>query len=232
MNTNNTSGDQILLCVITEDSLEVKVCKILAYALLLAFSLLGNVSIVMVVCRDRNMRTTTNFLIVNMAVSDLLVPVFAMPRACVEIFNGNLRWLIGGVLGETLCKLTSFLQDISTAVSVQSLVAISVDRFYAVWFPLKAASTKNEMCHSADMAYFSIDTPALSLRFQDCNRRRRPNVLLCRLATSCNKSRLSFVDFPSIHNTPGDHHNIILIDSEKDKKPNLVWSEEFSGAFQ
>ncbi|XP_044173492.1 neuropeptide SIFamide receptor-like [Acropora millepora] len=99
----------------------------------------------MVVCRDRNMRTTTNFLIVNMAVSDLLVPVFAMPRACVEIFNGNLRWLIGGVLGETLCKLTAFLQDILTAVSVQSLVAISVDRFYAVWFPLKAARTKPRM---------------------------------------------------------------------------------------
>lgn len=81
----------------------------------------------MLVCRDRNMRTTTNFLIVNMAVSDLLVPVFAMPRACVEIFNGNLRWLIGGVLRDTLwtlCKLTAFPQDISTAVSVQSLVAI------------------------------------------------------------------------------------------------------------
>ncbi|KAK2548136.1 Tachykinin-like peptides receptor 86C [Acropora cervicornis] len=39
----------------------------------------------------------------------------------------------------------AFLQDISTAVSVQSLVAISVDRFYAVWFPLKAARTKPRM---------------------------------------------------------------------------------------
>ena len=142
---HNTSGHQIMFCVITEDSLEVKVCKILSYALLVAFSLLGNVLIAMVVCRDRNMRTTTNFLIVNMAVSDLHVPVFAMPRACVEIFIGNLRWLIGGALGETLCKLTAFLQDISTAVSVQSLVAISVDRFYAVWFPLKAARAKPRM---------------------------------------------------------------------------------------
>ena len=139
MNTNNTSGHQILFCVITEDSLEVKVCKILAYALLLAFSLLGNG------CLSRSQHEDNYFLIVNMAVSDRLVPVFAMPRACVEIFNGNLRWLIGGALGETLCKLTAFLQDISTAVSVQSLVAISVDRFYAVWFPLKAARTKPRM---------------------------------------------------------------------------------------
>ena len=77
-----------------------------------------------------------------MAVSDLLVPIFAMARANVEILYGNLRWLIDGVLGEALCKLTAFFQDISTAVSVQTLVAIAVDRFYAVWLPLKAARIK------------------------------------------------------------------------------------------
>ena len=93
--------------------------------------------------------------------------------------------------------------------------------------PIESSSyqAENEMRHFSDMAYFSIDTPALSLRFQDCDHRRRQNVLLCRLATPCNKSRLSFVDFPSIHNTPGDHQNIILIDSEKDKRPSLVRSE-------
>ena len=65
-----------------------------------------------------------------------------MPRANVEILYGNLRWLVDGALGEALCKLTAFFQDISTAVSVQTLVAIAFDRFYAVWFPLKAARIK------------------------------------------------------------------------------------------
>ena len=99
--------------------------------------------------------------------------------------------------------------------------------------PIESSSyqAENEMCHFTDMAYFSADTPALSLRFQDCDCKRQ-NVLLCRFATPCNKGRLSVVDFPNIHNTPGDHHNILLIDSEKDKKPNLVWSEEFSRAIQ
>ena len=77
-----------------------------------------------------------------MAVTDLLVPIFAMPRANVEILYGNLRWLIDGVFGEALCKLTAFFQDISTAVSVQTLVAIAFDRFYAVWFPLMVARIK------------------------------------------------------------------------------------------
>lgn len=100
--------------------------------------------------------------------------------------------------------------------------------------PIESSShqAENEMRHFSDMAYFSTDTSALSLRFQDCDCKRRQNVLLCRLATPCNESRLSFVDFPNIHNTSGDHHSIILIDSEKDKRPNLVWIEEFSRAFQ
>ena len=136
------SGNNTTSCIITEDQVAAKVCKTLAYCLLLVVSLLGNTLIIMVVYRDNKMRTTTNLLIVNMAVSDLLVPIFAMPRANVEILYGNHRWLIDGVSGEALCKLTAFFQDISTAVSVQTLVAIAVDRFYAVWFPLKAARIK------------------------------------------------------------------------------------------
>ena len=144
MNVNNTTGldEEITFCIITEDPVAAKVCKTLAYCLLLVMSLIGNTLIIMVVYRDEKMKTTTNLLIVNMAVSDLLVPIFAMPRANVEILYGNLRWLIDGAFGEALCKLTAFFQDISTAVSVQTLVAIAVDRFYAVWFPLKAARIK------------------------------------------------------------------------------------------
>ena len=128
-----------------EDTMAVKTAKTLAYCLLLCVSLVGNILIVMVVCRDKAMRTTTNFMIVNMAISDLLVPVFAMPRAIVEIHFGILRWLVGGPLGLALCKVTTFLQDISTAVSVQSLVLISFDRFHAVSNPLKAAMAKTNI---------------------------------------------------------------------------------------
>ena len=157
MMANNTTdvNEQITSCIITEDPMAAKVCKTLAYSLLLAVSLLGNTLIIMVVCRDEKMKTTTNLLIVNMAVSDLLVPIFAMPRANVEIFYGNLRWLIDGAFGEALCKLTAFFQDISTAVSVQSLVAIAVDRFYAVWFPLKAARIKPRVKYVILLIWFT-----------------------------------------------------------------------------
>ena len=85
MSADNTSSS-----IVTEDPIAAKVCKTRAYCLLLVVSLLGNTLIIMVVYRDNKMRTTTNLLIVNMAVSDLLVPIFAMPRANVEILYGNL----------------------------------------------------------------------------------------------------------------------------------------------
>ncbi|XP_022808334.1 neuropeptide SIFamide receptor-like [Stylophora pistillata] len=129
-------------CISTEDPVAAKVSKTFAYCLLLVVSLIGNTLIIMVVYRDKKMKTTTNLLIVNMAISDLLVPIFAMPRANVEIIFGNHRWLVDGTFGEALCKLTAFFQDISTLVSVQTLVAIALDRFYAVWFPLKALRIK------------------------------------------------------------------------------------------
>ena len=154
-NDSTFSGNETSYsCFDREDSTAVKTGKTLAYCLLLLVSLTGNVLIIMVVHKDRGMRTTTNFLIVNMAISDLLVPVFAMPRAIVEIHYGNLRWLIDGQLGLTLCKLTSFFQDISTAVSVQSLVVISLDRFYAVSRPFKAAIAKTKVKKAIPLIWF------------------------------------------------------------------------------
>lgn len=152
--TNYSSGVNNTSCPTIEDSVALKTAKTLAYCLLLLVSLAGNVLIVMVVYKDKAMRTTTNFMVVNMAISDLLVPVFAMPRAIVEIHFGNLRWLIEGQLGLALCKLTSFLQDISTAVSVQSLVLISFDRFYAVSRPLKAAIAKTKVKKAIPLIWF------------------------------------------------------------------------------
>ena len=48
------------------------------------------------------------------------------------------HWLIGGPLGQALCKLVVYLPMVSYSVSSQSLVLIAVDRFVAVMFPLRS----------------------------------------------------------------------------------------------
>ena len=83
-------------------------------------------------------------LIANMAMSDLLYPIFLFPVRLAEMHVG--WWLIGGTLGQALCKMHTFLADISSLVSIQSLVLIAVDRFGAVVVPLRSPLITRKLC--------------------------------------------------------------------------------------
>jgi len=111
--------------------------KIFCYSLLLLFSVFGNVLLIVIVKRNKRMQTITNYLIVNMAVSDILITVLAIPRRITEVLLGPRRWLFHGLLGSVLCKSLSFGQDLSTAVSILSLVVIAMDRYRGIVFPLR-----------------------------------------------------------------------------------------------
>lgn len=119
-----------------DESIASKAVKILAYSILSLVSLVGNVFILMAIRRDKRLRTTTNKLIANMAVSDLMVPLFSIQEELMNIyvFSG---WKITGDVGQALCKLLHFFQDTSIVVSVYSCVFIAIDRYYAVAHPLK-----------------------------------------------------------------------------------------------
>lgn len=123
-----------------------KVTKTFCYCVIMLTSLVGNTLVIAIIYRNRRMRTMTNNLIANMAISDLLFPLFAVPRETAQIIKGQSTWLVGGVGGSILCKIVPFTQDISTAVSILSLVVIAFDRFYAVEFPFKPAIITPKMC--------------------------------------------------------------------------------------
>ena len=76
--------------------------------------------------------------------SDLLFPIFRIPRDIQGLYIDS--WLIGGPLGQILCKLASFLPDVSVAVSIENLVLIAVDRFGAVVYPLRSSLISSKLC--------------------------------------------------------------------------------------
>lgn len=51
----------------------------MAYVVIFVFGFFGNICIIYIVVSRKQMRTKFNFLIVNMAVGDLLVSLFVMP---------------------------------------------------------------------------------------------------------------------------------------------------------
>ena len=109
--------------------------EIISYSLILVVSLIGNSLIGLIVYKTPTMRKPINYLITNMAMSDLLFPLFAIPTLLAELQYG---WFISGPLGLALCKLFLYLPVVSYSVSGQSHILIAVDRFVAVLFPIRS----------------------------------------------------------------------------------------------
>ena len=125
-----------------------------AYCLLFLVSLVGNTFIAIIVFKTKTLRKPINFLIVNMAMSDMLVPIFLFPRELVLTYTRS--WLIGDPLGQVLCKLSIYASNLSFTVSIQSLVLIAVDRFGAVMFPLCSPLINLKRCRVFILATWFI----------------------------------------------------------------------------
>lgn len=87
-----------------------------------------------------NLKTSSNYYIVNMAVSDLLICVsLSWPLYATEGMLKAGGSLIGDpTLATLFCKLGIYSRAVSYVVSIQSLVLILVDRFIAIVFSLRA----------------------------------------------------------------------------------------------
>ena len=143
LNATTSNGTQPSGCLnLTAE----RIGKTIAYCLLFVVSLAGNTFIGIIVYKTKPMRKPINFFIVNMAVSDLLYPIFLFPLDITRLYLGIDSWLISGPLGQALCKLVPFVADASAVVSIQSLVLIAVDRFGAVVFPLRSPLISSKLC--------------------------------------------------------------------------------------
>ena len=99
----------------------------------------GNLLVIVTFMKIVTLKTSSNYYIVNMAISDLVSVVLAWPLYATE---GMLK--VGGSLiadpkfATFACKLGIYSRAVSYVVSIESLVLIAVDRFLAIVFPLKA----------------------------------------------------------------------------------------------
>ena len=71
-----------------------------------------------------------------MAIADLLVTIFTMPVSLL-LFHVGPRW-VGGTFGEISCKVIRFSCQVSIPASIAVVMVVSIDRFFAVVYPMKA----------------------------------------------------------------------------------------------
>ncbi|KMQ84098.1 allatostatin-a receptor-like protein [Lasius niger] len=84
--------------------------------------LVGNSLVVVVVAANPGMRSTTNILIINLAVADLLFVIFCIPFTAADFVLPY--WPFGNVW----CKMVQYLIIVTAYASVYTLVLMSLDR--------------------------------------------------------------------------------------------------------
>ncbi|XP_045213882.2 QRFP-like peptide receptor [Mercenaria mercenaria] len=102
------------------------------YSLLSVGAFAGNACILIVIIAKRSLRTVTNTFILSLAVSDILIAGWNMPLQL--LFHLNNEW----TFGETMCKLTSFIQGVGIITSILALSAIAIERYHVICNPIKA----------------------------------------------------------------------------------------------
>ncbi|XP_042668291.1 cholecystokinin receptor type A [Centrocercus urophasianus] len=109
-----------------------QIIRILLYCLIFLLSVLGNILVITVLIRNKQMRTVTNIFLLSLAVSDLMLCLFCMPFTLIP----NL--LKDFIFGSTVCKTATYFMGISVSVSTFNLVAISLERYSAICKPLQS----------------------------------------------------------------------------------------------
>uniref|UniRef100_A0A8C4DC80 G-protein coupled receptors family 1 profile domain-containing protein n=1 Tax=Dicentrarchus labrax TaxID=13489 RepID=A0A8C4DC80_DICLA len=90
----------------------------------------GNVLVCVAVSRERALQTTTNYLIVSLAVSDLLLATLVMPWGVYLEVVGEWRFSL------IHCDILLTLDVMMCTASILNLCAISIDRYTAVAMPM------------------------------------------------------------------------------------------------
>jgi len=94
-------------------------------------------------------RTPINYLLVNLAVADILYATFVTPETFLKLASTH----PGGMTGTVLCKFITGgnLAWVAGTSSVVTLVAIAAERYYAVICPIgnigKLTKCKLKVCH-------------------------------------------------------------------------------------
>ncbi len=112
---------------------------IFMYSMVTVLAVGGNVIVCYIVLAYQRMRTVTNYFIVNLACGDILMAVLCIPFTFIaNVITGY--WPFGAIM----CPVVTYAQVVVVFVSAFTLVAISVDRYIAIIYPLKPRMTTKQ----------------------------------------------------------------------------------------
>ncbi|KAJ9581000.1 hypothetical protein L9F63_023822, partial [Diploptera punctata] len=119
------------------------------YCVLFSVAAIGNLSVFLTLLRARHRKSRVSLLMTHLAAADLIVTFVMIP---LEVgWRVTTQWLAGNLA----CKLFLFLRAFGLYLSSNILVCISLDRYFAIIYPLKVSDARRRGKLMLSFAWFT-----------------------------------------------------------------------------
>jgi hypothetical protein len=135
-NYSSTSQEQISSDDEASDHLLYLIIPL--YSLVFVIGTIGNILVILTVVTVKQMRNTTNALILHLAIANLSFVLMCIPHTIYVYVVHSYHF------PKLLCKLANTLMYLSAYVSIYILVLMSIDRFLGVVFAVKSTKYRTE----------------------------------------------------------------------------------------
>ncbi|XP_074040662.1 5-hydroxytryptamine receptor 2B [Leptinotarsa decemlineata] len=97
----------------------------------------GNILVCLAICWERRLQNVTNYFLMSLAVTDLMVAILVMPLGIYTLFRGYFA------LPSIYCLAWICLDVLFCTASIMHLCTISVDRYLSLRYPMKFGRNKS-----------------------------------------------------------------------------------------
>lgn len=134
MSTFQENSSDVSLFPPSDYPFQYQVISVIIGIVIFLVGMLGNILVIVVVCRTKCMHTPTNCYLLSLSVADCLVLLSATLPSIPEPFFHTGEWPWGRVT----CSVLIFLQYLGVQASSLSITMFTIERYIAICHPMRA----------------------------------------------------------------------------------------------
>ncbi|KAG7304187.1 hypothetical protein JYU34_011122 [Plutella xylostella] len=161
-------------------------------SMLVLFTACGNVLVCLAIYWERRLQNVTNYFLMSLAITDLLVAILVMPLGILTLVRGYFPF------PAVYCLIWICLDVLLCTASIMHLCTISVDRYLSLRYPMRFGRNKTRKRVTVKIAFVWILSTAMSLPLSLMYSKNEESVLIggsCQIPDPLYKAIGSVISF-------------------------------------